>query len=214
MKSNNWRLILGAILLVFGIMMLLQELQIIPPGSSLVSIFFGCALLLGGLAFLTLLSGGRSNWWALIPGITLVDLGGLTVLNVLFPTLGDRFGGIFFMAGLSLAFWAVYLVTPQNWWAIIPGGVLLTLAAVIAVEEITFLEGGGIFFIGLALTFGLLGILPVEGRRMNWPWIPAGILLLFGIMVSLSVAKLANYAWAAGLILAGLFFLVRAFRKE
>ncbi|NMC78428.1 MAG: hypothetical protein GYA59_03615 [Chloroflexi bacterium] len=209
MKWTNWRIYLGALLLLLGGFGLLQSLGLLPAGSYLMGILFGGLFLLGGLAFLSLLLQNRENWWASFPGVVLLDLGLLIIGGVLAPGLAGRFGGVFFLAGLSFSFWLVYLIAPQHWWSIIPGGVLLTLAAISGIQENTLWGTGGLFFLGLALTFGLLGMLRVDGRRMNWPWIPAGVLLVLGVLFSLSATQWMNFVWPAALILAGVLLVFR-----
>lgn len=214
MKWANWRVYLGVALLLLGGFGLLQSLGIFPAGGNLVALLFGGLFSLGGVAFLAVLFQNRANWWAAIPGVILLDLGLLTAGGALLPGLAARYGGVFFMAGLSFSFWLVVLVAPQNWWAIIPAGTLLTLAAIIGLEETTLLETGGVFFLGLALTFALVGLARVNGQRMSWPWIPAGVLLVLGILISLSAAHLMNFIWPAALILAGLFLVIRALTQR
>jgi hypothetical protein len=113
------------------------------------------------------------------------------------------------LGGIGLSFWVVYILSPQNWWAIIPAGTMVTLAAITAVPESSGPISGGLLFLGLAVTFGLLGILPTGDRRMSWPWIPAAALLVIGIMISISAAHWLNFAWGAVLILAGVYLVTR-----
>lgn len=214
MKWMSWRVYLGVALLLLGGFGLLQSLGFFPAGGNLAGLLFGGLFSLGGAAFLAVLFQNRANWWAAIPGVILLDLGLLTASGALLPGLASRYGGVFFMAGLSFSFWLVVLVAPQNWWAIIPAGVLLTLAAIIGLENTTLLETGGVFFLGLALTFALVGLARVNGQRMSWPWIPAGVLLVLGILISLSAAHLMNFIWPAALILAGLFLVIRALTQR
>ena len=99
----------------------------------------------------------------------------------------------------------------ERWWALIPGGVLTTLAGVtIAAEKFGEFQTAGFFFFGLALTFLLVAIL----ANMKWAYWPAFVL---GIMRFLGIASLldfANYIWAIALIAAGGFLLVRYFVRN
>ena len=65
-------------------------------------------------------------------------------------------------------------------------------------------ESGGIFLIGLGLTFGVLGFVPTEHGRMRWAFIPAVVLILVGIFVTLAVYDLFALLWPLALIAAGL----------
>lgn len=210
MERLNRRLLVGVLLILVGVLVFLQNLQIFQVEG----LVWGGLFVLGGLVFLWVLIENRThNWWAAIPGVILVDLGLLILLPGIIPGFEGRFGGAFFLAGISAAFWLVYLLTPANWWAVIPGGVLLTLAAVAGIDS-GGIETGGIFFLGLAATFGLLSLIPVEGRRMTWPLIPAGILAVMGVLFMTAAGGLAQYVWPALLILAGLFLLARGFVRR
>ncbi len=213
MKWSSWRYILGGALVLMGALTLLQVLGYIPTSGNVVGVIFGVLFLALGISFLTVFGAGRQNWWAAIPGTVLVFLGLLVLFGVFTPRLADRWGGPFFLAGISLAFWLVYFMAPQNWWAIIPGGVLLTLAAVAALPESGDFAGG-LFFLGMALTFFVLWLIPVNGRRMTWPWIPGAVLAVMGLIVLFASTNLFNYVWPALLILAGLVLLVRAYWRR
>ena len=74
--------------------------------------------------------------------------------------------------------------------------------------------GGATLFIGLALTFGLLGLIPVNNQRMGWPFIPAAACLFVALIILASAGNLINYLWPVALILGGGFLLLRAFTKR
>jgi hypothetical protein len=214
MKPIYWRVVLGVFLLIIGVMALLQTLHILNLNGGFWPVFVAALFVLVGLAFLAALIQSRSNWWAAIPGVTLLSIGALIGLNQVAPGF-DPYGGSLVLGGIGLSFWLVYLMAPQNWWAIIPGGTMVTLAVVAGVGDVRGLDAGGILFLGLAVTFGLLAILPTGGRKMNWPWIPAVVLLVLGVLVSFSAAGFANFVWPVALILLGVFFLTRnIFRKS
>jgi hypothetical protein len=210
MRPIFWRVVLGVFLLIIGVAALLQTLRMVNFNSGFWPVFMAALFVLAGLAFLVALFQTRANWWAAIPGVTLVSIGALIGLNELAPGFAP-YGGPLVLGGIGLSFWLVYLVAPQNWWAIIPGGVMVSLAVVAGVDAVHVhsIDSGGYLFLGLAVTFALLGILPTGGRRMTWPWIPAAVLLALGVLVSFSAAGFANFVWPVVLILLGVFFLTR-----
>lgn len=214
MRWSNWRYFLGGGLLLMGVVALLQVLGILPTQGSFAGALFGVLFGAVGVAFLTMLSAGRQNWWAVIPGVVLLSLGLLILLGSFAPAVADVIGGALFLGGISLAFFLVYFLTPQNWWAIIPAGVLLTLAGVTLIPENLGIETGGIFFLGLALTFLALALIPVEGKRMSWPLIPGGMLFVMGVLLMLTNTNLINYVWPVILILAGLFLVIRPYIRR
>jgi len=215
MRPILWRVVLGVFLLLIGVVALLQTLHLVNFNLGFWPVFISAMFVLVGLAFLGALIQNRANWWAAIPGVTLVSIGALIGLREL-PGVA-QYGGSLVLGGIGLSFWLVYLVAPQNWWAIIPGGTMLSLAVVAGVDAMRLrgIDSGGFLFLGLAVTFALLGILPNGGRKMNWPWIPALVLLVMGVLISFSSPVFANYIWPVVLILLGVFFLTRnMFRKS
>ena len=67
----------------------------------------------------------------------------------------------------------VYLLDRRNWWAVIPGGSVLSVALMIALTPLGGMLAVGAMFFGLGLTFVVLTLLPVGVVRMTWAWIPA-----------------------------------------
>ncbi len=214
MKWSSWRYILGGALVLLGALTLLQVLGILPTSGNVIGVIFAVLFAALGVSFLMMLQGGRQNWWAAIPGTILLALGLLILFSIFIPNLANKWGGPFFLAGISLAFWLVYFMAPQNWWAIIPGGVMLTLAGVSAIPSEAGDVSGGVFFLGLAVTFFALWLVPVNGRRMSWPWIPGSVLAVMGVLILLSSAALINFVWPVVLIVAGLALLARAYLRR
>ena len=203
------RLLWGLLLIVAGGLFLLQNLGLFQATGLVWAVLLG----LGGVFFVSVFVQSREHWWSLIPGITLLAIALLIFLESYFPRVTDIWGGGVILGGIGLAFLAVYLANRTNWWALIPMGVMLTLAGVTVLDEITSLDTGGVFFLGLGATFALVALLPAEGTEMRWAWIPAGIMLVMGLFISVQAASLFGYVGPVILILAGLFFILRAARR-
>lgn len=206
----NRRLFLGIFFLLVGLAALFSNLGYL----SMEKYLWPGILVGGGLIFIFVFLASRSNWWAAIPGCVLMAIGLTSALPWIAPGLEARMGGPVVLAGISLGFWLVYLRTPGNWWAIIPAGVMLTVASMTLISTESGLETAGIFFIGLGLTFALVALLPGASLRMGWPWIPAGILLLMGFLFISSASKLASLVLPGAMILGGLVLVFRAFRNR
>ena len=208
MKKVPWRIVVGLLLVLAGIMLLFQTFDIL---SFVWAVVWAVLFAGGGVCFLMVFLGDRDKWWAAIPGMALLGIGGIIALSILNR---DRYvGGPLFLAAASAGFWLVYLRTRENWWAVIPGGVLLTLAVVTGLEEIApRLETGGLFLLGLALTFALLYLLPRPEGRMTWALIPAGVLFVIGLVVTIATTNMLGYFWAAALIVGGGYLVYRAMR--
>ena len=205
MKLTSWRVIVGGILVLVGLLALLDTLTVIPFAGILWGIIFGLA----GLGFIVYLLGNRKAWWAVIPGMVFLGLSSLILVSTIFPVHGDKFGGFLFLGGIGAAFWLVYLMNRDFWWAIIPGGVMGTLALTTLFDEFTRIDGGFIFLFGLAVTFALIAILPGLPGKRRWPWIPSGILFIISVLTLFSSLNWMSYFWAVLLIAAGLFLIVR-----
>jgi hypothetical protein len=212
MRRFDARIWIGLLLILGGVLFLVGNLTALPIGEYVWAALF----VLAGLAFLAVYVTNRVQWWSLIPGLTLVGVGGTMFLGALFPNSGPWVGAVL-LGAIALAFWLIYLTNLAYWWAIIPAGTLTTLAAVAVLDS--FLGGmdlGGLFFIGLGLTFALVAVVPTRsvalpGQRMTWAFIPAGILVVMGLLIMAASADIINYIWPVVLIVLGLYFLFRTF---
>ncbi len=208
LKIISSRLFWGLVLVIGGVLLLLDTFGIFKGGELFWTVF--CAI--AGVLFLSVYVTNHSHWWALIPGIIFLALAALIGLTSFVPGFSaTRLDGAIILGGIGLSFLLVYLVERRNWWAIIPAGVMGTLAVVATLDPA--LSGdisGGIFFLGLGVTFGLVAVLPTSVGQMRWAWIPAAILGIFGVLLLLAAGKYINYVWPSVLILAGLLLIIRA----
>lgn len=216
-KWLSSRVLWGVLLILAGVLFLTESLGLIRFDQALWTIFWVVAFGLGGLLFLGVYLRDHNQWWAIIPGFTLLGLSGTVLLGVALPeySWSGALTGAFFLGMIGLGFLVVYLLDRQRWWAIIPAGVLATLAVVAGLSSvIPAALTGGVFFIGLALTFALLAVLPNPEGSMQWAWVPAGVLFVMGLVVLSIFGPYINYVWAVGLIAAGGFLLLRSFRSR
>ena len=211
MKRFDVRIIIGALLIGAGILFMLQTLNLI---SGAWSILWICAFLVGSGIFFYVYLSNRSQWWALIPAMTLLGLAGTVAVESYLPQL-DNLAGALFLGGIGLGFWIIYFSNREFWWAIIPGGVLLTLGVVSAADDVlTGDSGGGVFFIGISLTFVLVALLAKPRENFWWAYIPAGVLFVLGIFLIGPLQSVFNLIWPVALILVGGLLLFRNFRKR
>lgn len=198
--------ILGAILISMGVIFLLNNFNVITlDWEFLMGPLFG----MGGLIFLLVFMVNTDDWWALIPATALIGLGIIIFLGQ-GDFASDWVGGMF-LGMLGVSFWLIYAFHPTQWWAIIPGGSLFTLAAVSVLPEEGVLAGSG-FFLGLALTFGLVYLLPNPTGRKKWALFPTGIMLALGVMILLDSTRFINFVWPVTLFLAGIALLIHAYK--
>ena len=200
----------GGLFIIIGVIFLLQYFGFVDFSSILLSLLFA----LGGLVFLSVFISDRAQWWALIPGFALLSIAVIVGLDKLLPDLYGEVGGVIFLAGVGLSFILVYLVERQNWWAIIPGGVLLSLATIVGAEAV--FEGtttAGLFFLGLGITFGVLALIPTPQGRMQWAWIPSGILTIMGMVLLIVSDSIFRIVGAVALIILGGYLIYRTVRR-
>jgi len=213
MKKSNRKLLLpiigGILLIAAGVIFLLDNLGMIVLDWEMI---IGPIFALGGLVFLLVFILNTDDWWALIPGFVLIAIGVIIFMGENMEAVADRWSGAVFLGLLGLSFLLIYLFHTDNWWAVIPGGVLLTLAGVTLLPDEGLLAGA-VFFIGLALTFGLVYILPKPSGRLKWALYPAGILLAIGVLVYLGAENLIDYVWPVALLIAGGYVVYRALKK-
>lgn len=205
MKKDQSRMVWGSILILAGILFFLQEFQILGSAFEILWVILMAA---GSGAFLWMYFTKREQWWAVIPGLTLLGLTLVGLNNIIQVLPGGNWIGAVFLGCIGLAFWMVYLRRQEQWWAIIPGGVLLTLALVAGLD---FLSDWSdvIFFLGLGVTFGLVGLLPQQTHNTRWAFIPAGIMIVLGLALFAPIQSVINYVWPVLLVGLGIFVLIR-----
>lgn len=203
MKRFDYRILIGAALILGGVLMLLDRIGILKGATDY---FWAGVLAIGAGIFLYIFFSDRDKWWAAIPGFTLA---GMAASSLLLDRLG--WGGLAFLGGVGLGFWAVYLSDRSRWWAIIPGGVLITLGATSALSEVyNVMDTGGVLFVGLGITFLLVAWL----AQMKWAYIPAAVLLLLGFFLGTPFVGVFEYAWIGLLLVAGLALVFSAMRAK
>lgn len=212
MASSRVRMAVGILLVAAGVLVLLQNFGIVRGGLSLL---WSLCFLAAGAIFTFVFLNDRKNWWAVIPGFTLLGIGALILIDWALPVTGGRWGGPLFLGALGASFWVIYANRSDQWWPIIPGGVLLTLAFVAALDEgvgVGF-DTGSLFFLGLAATFFLLYLLPRAGGKLTWALYPAGILAAIGVVIALASSSMMRFLGPVALLVAGGYLVVRAMAR-
>lgn len=208
--TSDMRILWGLALIAGGFFFLMQSFGLFEWLWKFVWVAVFAA---GGLNFLYIfLQQTKERWWAAIPGCTLLGLSLIVLINAVGPGWLESFIGPFFLFAIAAGFLLVYLVTPEHWWALIPGGVMTTLATVAGVEllGVSGIASGSIFFLGLGLTFLALVLLPhSEQKNLRWAWIPAGILLLLGGLLGTPFMVIPGMLWPLALIAAGGYLIWR-----
>ena len=214
MKRLTGTSLVGLLLICAGALFLLQNFGI---ANFVTGTIWALLFALAGLVFVGVFALNRENWWAIIPGFTLLGLAALIGISTLFPTLSGPAASLLFLA-IGLSFWVIYATHRENWWAVIPGGTMITLAVIIAISAGPGGNEGqwvpSILFLGLAATFGLVYFLPTPQGRMKWALWPASILAVMGVLMTAFLGQLAGILWPLVLIAGGVAVLLRTMRTR
>jgi len=198
------------LLLLAGVYLLLNNLGVIGPLGDLI---WGALFAAVGLGFLIWFFVDRTRWWRVIPGFTLLAAGAVIALESQKITLGNWAGAIV-LFGVALGFWALLLRRGEFWWALLPAGVLTLTSLLIGVRaQLSGQVWTAALLIGLGLVFLLLYFARLGQTDTRWAIIPAGWLMLLGLITLIKASNLPpliNKWWPVLLILAALALLVLA----
>jgi hypothetical protein len=206
-QRNWWALIPGGVMIVLALTTLLVDRV---RGEWIGTLFLG----MFALSFLVVYLTNRSRTWALIVAYVF----GVLAIAPAMATGGELaayFGSVFLFA-IALPFFIVYLASKDNWWAIIPAGVL-TIIAIIAYMAIAGWIGDGqaeywnsILLGGLALIFAVVWLRHAQA----WAMYAAIGSALVGIAFLFSSVIASEIIWAVAVILAGFVLLFNSLRSK
>lgn len=205
MKQTESKAYFGVILVIIGILYLLKNAGIIHQTDGIIRLTLFAVI---GLFCFSILFKNKDYWWTAIPGSIFLSLAVQTWLNDFGPGWSSRYDGSIFLGGIGLGFWLVYFLDNEKWWAIIPGGVLATLAIVDASPRLwPGIQTGGIFLFGLGVTFILIYLL--TGTREKWSIIPGGIILVISSLLLTANTHYFSKIWPVYIIGIGVFLLFK-----
>jgi hypothetical protein len=207
----SYRVWIGAVMILAGVIFLVDNLNLITISPYI----WGILLIAGGLFFLYIYAADRTQWWSVIPSFIFLGLGAIALLVTAFPEVQGELIPTIILGAIGLSFVVVYLSDRENWWAIIPAGILVSLALALGVSSAT---GGlglvSILFLGIGLTFGILYFLPTPEGRQTWAVYPALGSLAAGVLFSFGASSIGPYIWPLALIIGGIILVFRTFRKQ
>lgn len=205
-ESLGWALFL----LLAGVFLILKNLQVFGQWGELI---WGGLFAAAGLGFLIWFIVGLQRWWRAIPAFTLLSIGAMIILRWRGIQLGDWVTSLV-LFGMALGFWAVLLVRSEHWWAAIPAGVLTVLGVLLGLwTRLSDTGRLGVLYAGIGLVFVLLYAVRFGQRDTRWAAIPAGALLLLGLVTLMEALKLPEVMaqwWPVLLLVGGLGVLIGA----
>jgi hypothetical protein len=208
-RENKRNLQWGILLITFGITALMDTFTF---GTDWLRVG---VIALGGLIGLAVYLLDRSDWVLLIPPYILLVAAGISSLALSGYAEGEFFAS-FVLIMIALPFLYVFLRDRAQWWALIPSWVLLVISAIIAVEELGWIDD---FWIA-TLILGSIGlpflVVFLRNREQWWALIPFYIMASLALMIPLIDTHVIEDAWVATFILGAvaLPFLVVYFRNR
>lgn len=207
-KSSSYLapLIIGGALILFGIMFLLNNFNIVD--LNVASVFAGI-FVLAGLIFLIVFFVDQEQWWALIPGFVLMGVGATILVGDFVHLRGMDITGAVMLFFIALPFWVIFIIRRDYWWALFPAGGLTSIALMTVIPYRADDLGVAIMFLGWAITFLLVYFL----ARQKWAMWPAFGLGVMALAFLAGAFNIFGYIWPIAIICAGGYLIYRAMRK-
>ena len=207
-SQNWWALIPGGIMLFLAMTTLLVDSM---GGEWIGSMLF----LIIALAFLMVYLTNRTRTWALLVAYI---MGVLSIAPAMASGGGDTaayYGPIFLLA-IGIPFFVVYLRDSENWWAIIPAGVMVVLSIITTLAISGFIEDsndGG--YVNALLMGGLAAVFAVIWLRHAKAWAKV-VTIVLALIAVVSVFFVSYYEvfWPVAIILAGGYILYTSLRPK
>lgn len=203
--SKKSGLVLGGLLIIFGVMALLETL------TDLGAWVWVAVLIIAGLAVYAIYATDRTEKWLLIISYAMLAVAGLVTLLTL-EVLDDPYVATYVLLAIALPFLMAFLADRTRWGLLIPFYVLLVVGVMVPLTELGVLDDN------LTVTYILLAIaIPffvvfLRNTKNWWALIPGGILAIVGLSFLIAEASV-EYIFAAVLIVAGILIVVRQFTK-
>jgi len=213
MKIRTHRLAWAVFFLFAGAFLLLNNLKVFREFGDGI---WGGLFAVVGLGFLIWFLIDRQRTWRAIAGFPLLTIGILLLLTWRGVNLGVWQAALV-MFGVALGFWTVLLSGDDNWWALIPAGVLTLMGVLIGFQaRLSEAAWLAVFFLGLAAVFGLLYLLRLGQHDTGWAGVPAAAFLLVGVVTLVGASNLGGPIaqwWPILLLVAGVIMLILALRS-
>ena len=215
MKIQNNQFVIGIIIIVVGLLILLNNLDIFNLSEQL---FWGVVIAGLGINFLRLHKQKPEHRGLIWMGLIFIVIGTITILDS-FIYFTDEIFGTMFLWFISAIFISVYIKNNLNWWALIPGGIFLILGAIVIIESYRLLPDdllGFVFLFGFSLIFWFLYLIKDEKNKLEWAKYPAAIFAIISFFVLSFVwnSSLSNFIFPISIILLGLYFLLKGFQSK
>ena len=204
-QSKKSGLVLGGLLIVFGVMALLETL------TDLGAWVWVAVLTIGGLGVYAIYAMDRTEKWLLIISYAMLAVAGLVTLLTL-EVLDDPYVATYVLLAIALPFLVAFLLDRTRWGLLIPFYVLMAVGVFVPLTDLGVLDDN------LTVTYILFAVaIPffvvfIRNSKNWWALIPGGILAIVGLSFLIAEASV-EYIFAAVMIVAGILIVVRQFTK-
>ena len=198
-----------------GVMLFLMFVMLMVDNTSGEWIGF-LFLFMIALSFFVVYLNNRTHQWALLVAYILFVLSLAPAMASFRGDVPAYYGSVFLLA-VALPFFFVYFqYDEKNWWAIIPAGVMTTLAVIATLGIAGWIndaQSGG--FSNAILMGGLAATFAVVWLRNAKPWAKVVTIVLAALAVgSVFFASYTEVFWPVAIILAGAYLLFTALRPK
>jgi len=208
-SRNWWALIPAGAMLFFGFMMFIVD----NGHDEWIGTLF---LFMIALSFFAVYLNDRTRQWALLVAYILFVLSIAPAMASFGGDVPAYFGSIFLLA-VAIPFFIVYFRSSEkNWWAIIPAGVMTTLAIIATLGIAGWIrdtQTGGIsnaiLMGGLAATFAVIWL----RHAKPWAKVVTIVLAVLGV-ASIFFASYGEFFWPVAFILLGAYLLYIGMRSK
>lgn len=204
-QSRNSGLVLGGLLIVFGVLALLETF------TDLGAWVWVAVLAIGGLLVYGVYATDRAEKWLLIISYAMLVVAGLVTLVTL-DLLQDAYVATYVLLAIAIPFLVAFLFDRTRWGLLIPFYVLLAIGVMVPLTELGILEDtlvAAYVLFAVAIPFFVVYL---RNTRSWWALIVGGILSLVGLGFLIAEAAV-EYIFAAVLIVVGIVIVIRQFTK-
>ena len=205
----------GLLIIILGVGALAYNFGALDDYKLITAYIVAALLAVMGAAFLLAIAFQRENWFYVIPGFSLLSLGGVTYLTTQ-ENVKPEWLGALFLGGIALGFLVIFLRNRQErWWALLQAETILIIALVglgLGIPENATRLVGALLFGGFAISFFFVWLFSGHRGRFVWALILAGVLAVFAAAILTSgQSQFTLLLWPVLLLLIGLFLIARVF---
>jgi hypothetical protein len=208
-RVRNWWALIPA-----GVMLFLALIVVLSTATS--GEWIGALFLFAiALSFFVVYLNNRTRNWALLVAYIMFVLSLAPAMASFGGDTAGYFGSVFLFA-IALPFFVIYFRSAENWWAIIPAGVMTTLSIIATLGIAGWIKddqtGGysnAILMGGLAVTFAVVWL------RNAKAWAKVVTVVLAALAIgSIFFVSYCEMFWPVAIILVGGYLLYTAMRPK